>query len=319
MVQRVLAALAIACVVAGCVRARPGLKTGEVLPGAAPGALPGTARVVSNPDDVHVPDFARVPYEPFSRADAVAIALREWRLFGQPVDDDPPGTRPEPLPEDKPERQPGLWQRVGEYWFEGQDASARDSAWTGMHDAQGNEFPASEDGAYAWSAAFISYVMRIDGAGNRFPYSSVHADYINLARQQTLNGGVPYWVINAQAPWAYAPQLGDVICLSRGLRHPIRLRGSADPGHLPRPLRHGGRRRSRPALGDRRQRGRCGDDEARAHHAGWHDRHAGRHAGGHALQLVRGAAGCSTTAEPIGSGRGRAHPGGETSPGCGPV
>ena len=42
-------------------------------------------------------------------------------LFGQPVDDDPPGTRPE-LGEDKPERLPGLWQRVGEYWWLGQDA-----------------------------------------------------------------------------------------------------------------------------------------------------------------------------------------------------
>ena len=64
------------------------------------------------PSDARVPPFARVPYEPFSRTSVVAIALREWRLFGEPVDDDPPGTRPRPAPEDKPEREPGLWQRV---------------------------------------------------------------------------------------------------------------------------------------------------------------------------------------------------------------
>ena len=37
--------------------------------------------------DAHVPPFAKVPYEPFSREAVVAIALREWRLFGQNVAD----------------------------------------------------------------------------------------------------------------------------------------------------------------------------------------------------------------------------------------
>ena len=36
--------------------------------------------------DAHVPPFARVPYEPISRDAVVAIALREWRLFGSPVE-----------------------------------------------------------------------------------------------------------------------------------------------------------------------------------------------------------------------------------------
>ncbi len=43
----------------------------------------------------HSPPFARMPYEPFSRADAVAIAEQEWRLFGQRVYDDPPRTNSE--------------------------------------------------------------------------------------------------------------------------------------------------------------------------------------------------------------------------------
>ena len=63
------------------------------------------------PDDFvneHIPPFARVPYEPLSRNAVVAIALREWRLFGAPVDDNPPGTYRPTTPEDKPERQQGL-------------------------------------------------------------------------------------------------------------------------------------------------------------------------------------------------------------------
>ena len=106
--------------------------------------------------DSHVPPFASRPFEPFARRDAGAIALREWRLWGQPGDDDPPDTRPPPLPEDKPERQAGLWQRVGEYWWTGQDPGEREAAWTGIHDAEGNLFPAENDGQFAWSAAFIS-------------------------------------------------------------------------------------------------------------------------------------------------------------------
>ena len=43
--------------------------------------------------DAHVPDFARRPYEPFNRTAAVAIALREWRLFGSPIVDEDPRDR----------------------------------------------------------------------------------------------------------------------------------------------------------------------------------------------------------------------------------
>jgi hypothetical protein len=199
----------------------------QPLPGSSPGTIAGTARVFEKPDDRHVPEFARKPYAPFSRNDAVAIAMREWRLFGQPVNDDPPGTRPEPAPDAKPERMPGLWQRVGEYWFEGLDANAKESLWTGKHDEWGMEFPADQDGSFAWSAAFISYVMRIAGAGDNFPYSSIHADYINMARV----GG--HWKVAAEAPASYAPTLGDLICTSRGLKHPIRFEDLPTPDTFP--------------------------------------------------------------------------------------
>jgi hypothetical protein len=172
--------------------------------------------------DEHVPPFARKPYAPFSRADAVAIAMGEWRLFGQPVDDDPPGTRPKAPPELMPERAPGMWQRVGEYWWTAQDPGVPSSSWTGKHNEFGTEFPAGQDGDFAWSAAFISYVMRIDGAGGRFPYSPNHADYINIARGMSL-GQLSGYVVTAERIESYAPQLGDLICTGRARSAHIRF------------------------------------------------------------------------------------------------
>jgi hypothetical protein len=162
-----------------------------------------------------VPAFARVPYEPFRREAAIAIALREWRLFGSPVDDDPPGTRPPAEPE--PERVEGLWQRVGEYWWLGVPPGEPASQWTGKHDATGQVFPEESDDDFAWSAAFIGYVMRIAGAGARFPYSAGHYVYIDAARAPAPGAA---WVVSAQRPEAYAPMPGDLICLSR-TRHPL--------------------------------------------------------------------------------------------------
>jgi hypothetical protein len=73
----------------------------------------------ATPPDEHVPPFARVPYETISRDAVVAIALREWRLFGSPVADIGPQSESlaNTAPPEKPERQQGLWQRVGEYWW----------------------------------------------------------------------------------------------------------------------------------------------------------------------------------------------------------
>jgi hypothetical protein len=170
--------------------------------------------------DARVPPFARVPYEPMSRQTVVAIALREWRLFGSPVEDmaadeadvgmpESPGT----VAREKPERQPGLWQRVGEYWWLGLDAGTP-SKWTGKHDEDGAVFVADRDEDFAWSAAFVSYVMRIAGAGARFPYSPNHAHYIDIAKQQALHQ-VSGWAVTAERPTDYAPQPGDLVCRGR--------------------------------------------------------------------------------------------------------
>jgi hypothetical protein len=168
----------------------------------------------------HSPPFARAPYEPFSRADAVAIAQQEWRLFGQRVDDDPPDSRRPFGPNDDPDRVPGFWQRIGEYWWLGQDANRRESAWTGMHDESGQEFDDRRDDYFAWSAAFISYVMRTAGAGARFPYAPSHYVYINIGKQMKL-GRTSGWAVIAERPDEYALVAGDLICFSRE-RRPVK-------------------------------------------------------------------------------------------------
>jgi hypothetical protein len=181
-----------------------GLALAACGPDKAPPVAAGT------PDDIHIPPFARWPYQRFSREAAVQIAYREWRAFGQPVV--VPNTR---LPFDN-ERAEGLWQRVGEYWWLGLPmGSSADQNFTGRHDQNGAVFPAGQDGNYAWSAAFIDYVMRIAGAGHRFPYSPNHSDYINAARQRSL-GQSPNLAISAEPPERYAPQRGDLICMWRG-------------------------------------------------------------------------------------------------------
>lgn len=174
--------------------------------------------------DQHVADFAKRPFEPFSRANAVGIALREWRGFGALVDDNPPDDD-HPLPRNlRPDKQPGLWQRVGEYWWLGQDAGSQESGWTSKYDESGQLY---QGDAPAWSAAFVSYVMRVAGAGRRFPYSPMHADYINAAVQGA-------GVLRAERPEAYAPQPGDLICVARNRTRRMRfenLSGARFFGH----------------------------------------------------------------------------------------
>ena len=156
-----------------------------------------------------VPAFVAKPYEPFVRANAIAIATREWRLFGSLIDEASLEGWEAGSPLEKPERLPGIWQRVGEYWWLGQNPDEAASAWTGKHDAGGAVFPFTDDERYAWSAAFISYVMRIAGAGDRFPYSPNHATYVNAAAAGRSS------ILRAEPPESYAPKLGDLICRGR--------------------------------------------------------------------------------------------------------
>jgi hypothetical protein len=191
--------------------------------------VPGPAAGISYRE----PPFVSASFEAFSRSEAVAIALREWRAWGQLVDDDPPDTRPPPPPEEKPERMAGMWERVGEYWWLGQNPDRPESGWTGRHDQEGTTFSADTDENYAWSAAFISYVMRMAGAGARFPYSPSHSTYINIARQMSL-GQTQGWAVWAEPIDTAVPQPGDLICYGRHNSRSLRftdLPAPPFPGH----------------------------------------------------------------------------------------
>ena len=92
-------------------------------------------------------------------------------------------------------------------------------------------FRRARTACYAWSAAFVSYVMRIAGAGARFPYSASHSDYINPP-QQMRSGQTSGWLVVAERPEAYAPQPGDLICFGRGNAHDLRY-DDLPAGHFP--------------------------------------------------------------------------------------
>ncbi|HTZ37866.1 MAG TPA: DUF2272 domain-containing protein [Stellaceae bacterium] len=201
MASRGAGLLAVAVLLAGCARPAP-------VPGAPP-------------PDIHIPPYAKKPYEPFSREAAVQIALREWRAFGQKIILSPN----QPDSADSEERDEGLWQRVGDYWWQGLDYGATDGSWTGKHDQNGIEFPRGQDGNFAWSAAFIDYVMRMAGAGARFPYGPSHSDYINAARTN------PGLAVAALPLTQYAPLPGDLICMWRA-RHPVTY-DELPAGHFP--------------------------------------------------------------------------------------
>ncbi len=190
--MRQAAAILLVLTLAGCVAAT------------APPSVPARA-VGATSTTAHIPPFARWPYQPFSREAAVQIALGEWWAFRKPIVF--PNVE---LPEDE-EREEGLWQRVGLYWWLGLDPSWPQSGWTGIHDQNGQVFSDTRDGFYAWSAAFICYVMRLAGAGSSFPYSENHADYINAAARHE-----PGVALIAERVEVYAPQRGDLICLWRG-------------------------------------------------------------------------------------------------------
>ena len=85
---------------------------------------------------------------------------------------------------------------------------------TGKHDRRGVEFSPDNDGEYAWSAAFVSYVMRTAGAAGAFPYSGNHATYINAAKRMKL-GTDRGWLVTAERLEAYAPVPGDLVCYTR--------------------------------------------------------------------------------------------------------
>jgi hypothetical protein len=66
---------------------------------------------------------------------------------------------------------------------------------------------------FAWSAAFISWIMRKAGAGSDFKYSAAHAVYTTEAKKNRLAGNQnPFKAYRVNEA---APRPGDLVCKSR--------------------------------------------------------------------------------------------------------
>jgi len=162
-----------------------------------------------------------LPYPSSTRERAIRIALEEWREWGSVVVED---ARPRPR-----STGPGLessltnFPRVLAYWraVEG-ETGARAAI-----DRNRNRYatilaqpgaPGELWGEPAWSAAFISYVLRNAGVDQReFPSSAAHAFYIDgmladAAAFPAQASFIPHDV------GAYAPVPGDLVCADRSRR-----------------------------------------------------------------------------------------------------
>jgi hypothetical protein len=121
------------------------------------------------------------------QARLIENAIAEWNFFeqGKRVEDDDPQFR----------RIGTYWQAVGEN-FDGRSL-----------------IPGSKPGELinpAWSAAFISYIVKISGGGDRFLYAQAHSVYV-----QDFVAGHPGGLYEAMRPEHYAPQPGDLVHAGR--------------------------------------------------------------------------------------------------------
>jgi len=87
-------------------------------------------------------------------------------------------------------------QELRNYWKQGAKVTASDSYYINN----------------AWSAAFISYLMRIAGAGDKFKYSARHSEYIQDAKQNRKNNIKTFQAFRKNEQ---PVKVGDLICYPR--------------------------------------------------------------------------------------------------------
>lgn len=124
---------------------------------------------------------------------SLRIVKEEWERFGrQTIDKTNTIVRSGGQEFEEP-----YWERVGDYWK-----------------AVGFPHLTGKDTDQAWSAAFISWVMKEAGWGERFSYSEWHATYIRnsiLARKRQ-DRSFAYWGYRLNER---APQVGDLVGYAR--------------------------------------------------------------------------------------------------------
>lgn len=135
-----------------------------------------------------IPAAAKPPH-----AEALDIANQEWDRFGrQTINIDG-----ETIREGAKEADDSVYLRVGDYWKIGVDRNL-----TG------------KDTHEPWSAAFISWVMKKAGMGERFSYSDWHAHYIrnSIRYRRAQDKSFAFWGYRLHER---APQVGDLVGYAR--------------------------------------------------------------------------------------------------------
>jgi hypothetical protein len=87
-------------------------------------------------------------------------------------------------------------QELRNYWKKGANVTASDNFYINN----------------AWSAAFISYLMRMAGAGDKFKYSQRHSEYIQASKQNRKNNIKTFQGFRKNEQ---PVTVGDLICYPR--------------------------------------------------------------------------------------------------------
>lgn len=116
-------------------------------------------------------------------ARAATIAIQEWNKWSQGA---------------IKETAPNMRSVLEDYWVSGTGSGREEPNWWTR---------------VAWSAAFISWVMKKAGAGNAFKYSGAHAVYVKAAKENRIaNNNNPF---KAYRVSEMAPRVGDLVCKAR--------------------------------------------------------------------------------------------------------
>ena len=126
-------------------------------------------------------------------ANMARIAISEWNDWGR-------GTRRED--------EPAMFGKLKQYYLATKQVNQSNVDNVARRGATGRS---------AWSAAFISYVVKTAGGGNHFIYTWQHWQYIVQAKQnRTANRTEnPFWLYSSTDT---KPEVGDIICNWRGSR-----------------------------------------------------------------------------------------------------
>ncbi|CAA9275218.1 MAG: hypothetical protein AVDCRST_MAG08-3404 [uncultured Acetobacteraceae bacterium] len=154
-----------------------------------------------------------LPYPPAARQRMLRIALAEWEDWGRR--ERTPGAAAAPAPD---EADPANFPRVLAYWRalgddEGAVARNRRLYAAALSGGGGGAALWREP---AWSAAFVSFVLRGAGVDRReFPPDAAHGTYVDaLIRDAEQFPALAPFV--PREPEVYAPRPGDLVCADRG-------------------------------------------------------------------------------------------------------